>query len=178
MEDLIREQFLGFSEDFLKREVYSIGFNGFEAAVESLKNSLVEEFPDESEKLDIECSCSVLAESFRRHYGKRWFEKYLGYCRGNGIFEVPSNVPVYSEDMLEETFAAQQDELEVDELRHKTMATLYLNCHLKARVEKAAVELERRKALLKQVKEAGSKLEILKKAQELEKILRNKAETL
>lgn len=168
MDDLlVATEFFGFTPEQLYHEVYAVGYNEFLSAVSSLRDTLLGEFPGEQGAVE-EC-CSALLASYGRQFDEEWFTKFLQYCSKN-VFTVPRHVPLYEEDLgREENHSAPQ---KIEELRHQIMATEYLNVRLQAQLRELDREIEKRRALLEQVKETEGKLVAVKRARELEGQLR------
>eukprot|EP00731_Ephydatia_muelleri_P016706 Em0009g1130a len=74
------------------------------------------------------------------------------------MFIVPRCVPVYDTDLVTDV------EDGVEELRHKIMATEYLNGQLLTRVEEMSKEVVRRQELLKRIRE--QRVDVLVKAKD------------
>ena len=165
--ELVASEFFGFVPEKLYEEVYAISYNEFLAAVTSLKEVLLQEFPEKRE--EVERGCSSLLASYGKHFDQQWFTKFLQYCSKN-IFTVPRHVPIYEEGLGKEE--NQGAILRLEELRHCIMATEYLNSQLQARVKEMDAEIKRRISLLQQLKKAERKEELLQRARELEGQLR------
>lgn len=155
--------FFGFAPEQLYHEVYAIGYNEFLAAVSSLREALLQEFPDRQE--EVERGCGHLLSSYERQFDQEWFAPFLQYCSKN-IFIAPRGVPVYGEDFEREGREGACGKIE--ELRHRIMAVEYLNAQLRAQLRKVDSEIERMKALQVRVGEEKRRQEILRKARELE----------
>lgn len=155
MEELVTTAFFGFPAERLYNEIYAIGYNQFLAAVTKLRDTLVGEFPDRTE--DVENRCTSLLNSYNKAFDQEWFAKFVPYCAKN-MFIVPRCVPVYDTDLVTDV------EDGVEEMRHKIMATEYLNGQLLARVEEMSKEVVRRQELLKRIRE--QRVDVLVKAKE------------
>ena len=163
-------EFFGFDPDRLYHEVYAIGYNEFLAAVSTLKETLLEEFPDKQE--EVEKGCSSLLTSYGEQFDEEWFKEFITYCSKN-IFVVPRQVPVYAEVMGKEE--NQRVVEKVEDLRHYIMATEYLNSQLQARLQEMDKEIVRREALLEQVRSVEDKVKVVGRARELEGQLKDLA---
>lgn len=161
MEELVTTAFFGFPADRLYGEIYAIGYNQFLAAVTKLRDTLLDEFPDRSEEVDKRCTS--LLNSYNKSFDQEWFAKFVPYCAKNMLI-VPRCVPVYDTDLVTDA------EDGVEELRHKIMATEYLNGQLLARVEEMSKEATKRRELLKRIRE--HKVDVLVKAKEAQERLK------
>lgn len=173
MEELVATEFFGFDPDRLYHEVYAIGYNEFLAAVSTLKETLLEEFPDKQE--EVEKGCSSLLTSYSDQFDEEWFKEFLTYCSKN-IFVVPRQVPVYAEAMGKEENQSASEK--VEDLRHYIMATEYLNSQLEARLQEMDKEITRHKLLLEQVRAVEVRLQVVGRARELEEQLKELTKTL
>jgi len=167
MDEVVATEFFGFAPDKFYHEVYAIGYNEFLTAVSSLRDVLIKEFPEKQEEVDE--GCSALLASYSKQFDQKWFAKFLQYCSKN-IFVVPRQVPVYPKDMDVER--NQEGLSRVDELRHFTMATEYLNSHLEAHVWAMDEEIKKRRDLLQWARVVDSRLKGVERARELEEQLR------
>ena len=167
-DELTATEFFGFSPDELYNEVYAIGYNEFLAAVASLRETLLQEFPERAE--EVKKGCSELLASYSKQFDQEWYTKFLQYCTKN-IFTIPRHVPIYGDDLGREENEGACSRLE--ELRHRIMTTEYLNSKLQARIHEMDREVERRKAVIQQIKETESRVGLLKRARELEGQLRD-----
>lgn len=170
MDELVATEFFGFPPDKFYHEVYAIGYNEFLTAVSSLRDVLIKEFPEKQEEVDE--GCSTLLASYSKQFDQKWFAKFLQYCSKN-IFVVPRQVPMYPKDMDVE--GNQEALARVDELRHFTMATEYLNSHLEAHVSAMDEEIKKRRDLLQWARVVESRLKGVERARELEEQLRQLA---
>ena len=127
-----------------------------------LRDTLLGEFPDRAE--EVEKNCTALLKSYNKSFDREWFARFVPYCAKN-MFIVPRCVPVYDHDLVTDA------EDGVEELRHKIMATEYLNGQLLARVEEMGKEVSRRQELLKRIRE--QRVDVLVKAKEAHERLKN-----
>lgn len=162
MEELVSTAFFGFPADRLYREIYAIGYNQFLAAVTKLRDTLVGEFPERTD--EVNKKCTAVLTSYNKSFDQNWFAGFVPYCAKN-VFIVPRCVPVYDADLVTDA------EDGVEELRHKIMATEYLNGQLLARVEEMSKEVARRQELLKRIKE--QRVDVLVKAKEAHERLKD-----
>lgn len=167
MEDLVTTKFFGFFPEKFYTEIYAIGHNEYIKAVSTLKETLLQDFPDKRE--EIETNCSKLLDRYNKDYDQSWFKSFFTYCSKN-IFTIKENVPVYRPEMeaAEENKQAHAKSLN---LRHCIMATEYLNVQLLGKVRQLDIETERARELLEKVVKTEQKLELVKRAQELEQRL-------
>lgn len=167
MEDLVITKFFGyFPEDFYQ-EIYAVGYNEYLNGVNALKATLLEHFPQRQE--EIEVNCSKMLDKYSHEFDKKWFARFSEYCSKN-LFTIEDHVPVYKPEMepMEENRVAHDKSLN---LRHCIMATEYLNVQLLAKMRELDAEIERRKGLLTKVSETEQKLQLVKRAKELEQRL-------
>ena len=169
MEDLTATKFFGFYPDQLYIELYSVGYNEFLKSVTALRERLVQELPDKEG--EIELGCSKMLERYSLDFDKEWFAKFLAYCSKN-IFQVQPHTPIYKPEMdgVEANRLAHDKSLD---LRHCIMATEYLNVQLLGKLKELDAEVERRKELLFKLIQTEQKLELVKRAKELETQLNN-----
>ncbi len=166
MDELVSTDFFGFVPDQLYQEVYAIGYNEFLAAVSSLREVLLQEFPDKEE--EVERGCGHLLVTYEQQFDQRWFARFLQYCSKN-IFTVPRHVPVYDEDLGRE--GSEGAHAKLQELRHRIMAVEYLNAKLHSRLKEMDGEIKMTEALLVRVRETERRQGVLEKARELERQL-------
>lgn len=164
MEDLVTTKFFGFLPEKLYTEIYAVGHNEYLNGVTALKGSLLGDFPERQE--EIELGCSKMLIRYSQEFDKKWFARFSGYCSKN-VFTIKDHVPVYKPEMehVEENRLAHDKSLN---LRHCIMATEYLNVQLLGKIRELDMELERRRELLVKVSKMEQKLELVKKAKELE----------
>lgn len=167
MEDLITTKFFGFFPERVYTEIYAVGHNEYLKAVTTFKEALLQEFPERHE--EIELGCSQMLDRHSQEFDENWFIKFFTYCSKN-IFTVKGHVPVYKPEMedVEENKEAHDKSLN---LRHCIMATEYLNVQLLGKIRILDVEIEERKKLLAKVLKTEQKLELVKRAKELEQRL-------
>lgn len=167
MEDLVTTKFFGFFPERLYTEIYAIGHNEYLSGVSALKRSLLEDFPERQQ--EIEVGCSKMLDRYSQEFGKKWFTNFSAYCSKN-VFTIKDHVPVYKPEMehIEENKVAHDKSLN---LRHCIMATEYLNVQLLGKIKELDIELERRKELLAKATEREQKLELVKQAKDLEQQL-------
>ena len=164
MDDLVTTEFLGFSPDQLYKEIYAVGYNEFIDAVKALKATLLDEFPDKEE--EIVKGCDSLLSEYEHRFDKEWFEKFIQYCSKN-IFRIPHHVPVYDPQMGENE-ANQEAVVRVRELKHRIMATEYLNAKLIQTIKDVDCEIELRQRLMDRIEETKLKAEVVKRGRDLE----------
>lgn len=167
MEDLVTTKFFGFYPEELYTAIYAIGHNEYLKAVRTLKETLLHEFPEKEE--EIELKCGQMLEAYSQEFDQKWFSKFMGYC-SNNIFTVKPNIPVYKTEM-EDIESNQQADAKSLNLRHCIMATEYLNVQLLGKLRDVDAELERRKELLAKTVRTEQKLESVKRGKELEQRL-------
>lgn len=167
MEDLITTKFFGFFPERVYTEIYAVGHNEYLKAVTTFKDALLQEFPERHE--EIELGCSQMLDRHSQEFDKIWFIRFFIYCSKN-IFTVKGHVPVYKPEMecVEENKGAHDKSLN---LRHCIMATEYLNVQLLGKIRVLDAEIEERRKLLAKVLKTEQKLELVKKARDLEQRL-------
>lgn len=173
MDDLAASEFFGFVPEQLYHEIYAVGYNEFLAAVSSLRNTLLSEFPENRQ--EVERGCSQLLASYSEHFDQR-FTKLVQYLTKN-IFVMPRHIPVYKKD-LAETKENKEALFRVKELRYRIMATEYLNTKLVEQAKELDGEIAKRKALLAEIEVAEKKAEQVKKIKELERELQKSVQHL
>lgn len=166
-QDLVTTAFFGFLPERVYTEIYAIGHNEYLKAMSALRASLLEEFPEKHEL--IELGCSKMLDRYSQEFGKTWFVRFTGYCRSN-LFTIKDHIPVFKPEMeaVEENRLAHDKSLN---LRHCIMATEYLNVQLLGKIRELDVEVEKRKGLLAKMAKTKQKLEVVKRAKELEQEL-------
>lgn len=157
-------EFFGFPRDKLYKEIYSVGYNEFLDAVKALKVTLLEEFPESSE--EVERGCDTLLSEYEKRYDGEWFGKFAQYCSKN-IFQVPRHVPVYAPE-LEDRETNEHAADHVKELKHRIMATEFLNSKLMETISSIDHEIASRLELVERIKEMREKAEVVKRGLELE----------
>lgn len=131
MEELVAWEYFGFHPNRLYHEIYAVGYNEFLCAVSALRDALLGEFPERQS--EIQHGCDQLLASYSRNLDEKWFQKFIQFCSSN-VFTIPPQLSVY-------TGLQRREEGEkgpcaaVDELHHRLMATQYLNCKLRERIE-------------------------------------------
>lgn len=159
--------FFGFFPEKVCSEIYAIGYNEYLKAVSTLKDTLLQDFPEKHE--EIELSCSKMLDRYSQEFDKDWFPQFFAYFRKN-IFTVGDTVPVYKMEMNEREANKQAHDMSLN-LRHCIMATEYLNVQLVGKIRELDLEIERRKELLTKVASMEQKLELVRRARELEQRL-------
>jgi len=119
MEDLITTKFFGFVPAQFYTEIYAVGYNEYLKAVSTLRETLLQEFPEKGE--EIELSCSKMLEKYSQDFDQRWFSSFVRYCSKN-IFTVKNHIRIYNPEM-EPVEANQQAHITSSNLRHCIMAT-------------------------------------------------------
>lgn len=163
--NLVATKFFGFLPAQIYSEIYAIGHNEYLKAVSVLKETLILEFPEKIEK--VELTCSKMLESYYHDYSDKWFKNFQEYCIKN-IFEVGEHIPVYRPEM-EDVQGNKQAPTNFLNLRHCIMATEYLNVQLLGKVKAQDAEIHRTKVLLAKATQLEQKLELVKRAQEIER---------
>lgn len=164
---VIATKFFGFYPEQLYTEIYAVGYNEYLKAVSTLRETLLQEFPEKQE--EIELNCSRMLDKYSQDFDRRWFALFLDYCSKN-IFTVKQNIPIY-EPVLEAVEPNRQAHDNSLNLRHCIMATEYLNVQLLGKLGELDSELEKRKVLLSEVAKVEQKLELVEGARELEQHL-------
>lgn len=162
---LVAAKFFGFPPEQLYTEIYAIGHNEYLKAVSVLKETLLQEFPENQE--EIEVKCSKMLEGYYHEFDQKWFDKFIDYCSKN-IFSVRDNIPVYKPE-LEDVAGNRGAHEKFLNLRHCIMATEYLNVQLLGKIKAQDAEIERRKLLLAKTVQLEHKVELVKRAQDIEK---------
>lgn len=167
MEDLVVAKFFGDFPERFAQEIYAVGYNEYLNGVNSLKATLLEQFPERKE--EIEVSCSKMLDAYNDKFDKQWFLGFFECCK-RVLFTIKDHVPIYRPEMepVEENRLAHDKSLN---LRHCIMATEYLNVQLLGRVRELDVEIERRKKVLDEISKTEQKLQLVKRARELEQRL-------
>ena len=167
MEDLVVAKFFGYFPESFAREIYAVGYNEYLNGVNALRATLLEQFPERKE--EIEVSCSKMLDRYNEEFDKKWFAGFSKYCM-DALFTIKDHVPIYKPEMepMEENRSAHDKSLN---LRHCIMATEYLNVQLLGRVRELDAEIERRKKVLVEISKTERKLQLVKRAKELERRL-------
>ena len=173
MDDLAASEFFGFVPEQLYHEIYAVGYNEFLAAVSSLRDKLLSEFPENKQEVDN--GCKQLLASYSDHFDQS-FTKLVQYLAKN-IFVVPRHIPVYKDD-LADTKENKEALFRVKELRYRIMATEYLNTKLDEQAKELDAEIAKRKALLQDVAVAEKKAEKVKEIKEKERELQVAVQSL
>lgn len=134
MEELVAWEYFGFHPNRLYHEIYAVGYNEFLCAVSALRDALLSEFPDPKRQSEVHQGCGQLLASYSRNLDEKWFQKFIQFCSSN-VFTVPPQGAVYSGVERREEEEERGACAAVDELHHKLMATQYLNCKLRERLE-------------------------------------------
>jgi hypothetical protein len=167
MDDLSVTKFFGYVPEKFYHEIYVVGYNEYLNGVNALRTTLLEQFPDRQE--EVEVNCSKMLDKYSKDFDKKWFTMFSTYCSKN-LFTINSHVPIYRAELecVEENRLAHDKSLN---LRHCIMATEYLNVQLLGRVRELDAEIERRKSLLTKLSKTEQKLQLVKRAKELEQRL-------
>ena len=128
MEELVTWQYFGFHPNRLYGEIYAVGYNEFLRAVSALRDALLAEFPEPERQREVRDGCDQLLASYSRCLDEKWFQKFIQFCSSN-VFTVPPQVSVFGD------LKREGEEVAVDEVNHKLLATLYLNFKLQQRIK-------------------------------------------
>lgn len=168
MEALVADKFFGFVLEKLYLEIYALGYNEYLKAVAVLKESLVEEFPERKEAVEI--GCIEMLREYSEEYENVWFKKFMTHCKSS-LFVVPPQVPVYDPE-LEKVKENQQAREIYANLHHSIMANKYFNLQLIERLRKLEDEITERKVLLAKLASTESLMKVLKKSNLIEQKIR------
>ena len=158
----IRKFFEFFPENIYK-DLYGIGYNEFLKVATSMKETLMDEFPEKKDM--IEKNCSDMLDHFQTEYDK-WYKSFTGYCDRN-VFRLPPNLSIYGPEM--------EKSEEVEEykfLQDQLLAQAYRRKLLIQKLSSTEDEIEKRKALRDKVSRTEELVHFVRKCEVLDQRIR------
>ena len=152
-------KFFGFFPEKLYQDLYGLGYNEFLKAAGSIKETLINQFPEKKEL--IEKYCSEMLDHFTEEYERSWFQPFTVYCSRN-VFVLPPNMNVWE----------QEETLEHRELQEKLLAQEVKHSQLVEKLARTEEAIARKRALYEKLSRTEELVEITKQCQGLDERVR------